>query len=41
MMNQSNGWMGGWSDGGRWVWTVVGTLLVVLIVIAIVKVAKK
>jgi hypothetical protein len=37
MMNQTNHWMG----GGMWGWTVVGTLLVVLLVVAIVKVAKK
>lgn len=37
MMNQTNGWMG----GGMWVWSVVGTLLVVLIVVAIMKLAKK
>jgi hypothetical protein len=37
MMNQVNGWMG----GGMWGWTVVCTLLVVLIVFAIMKLAKK
>lgn len=37
MMNQTNGWMG----GGMWGWTVVGTLLVVLLAVAIVKLAKK
>ena len=37
MMNQTNSWMG----GGMWGWSVVGTLLVVLIVVAIMKLAKK
>lgn len=37
MMNHSGGWMG----GGMWVWTVLGSLLVVLLVVAIIKLAKK
>jgi hypothetical protein len=37
MMNQSGGWMG----GGMWVWTVLGALLVVLLAVAIIKLAKK
>ncbi len=41
MMNQSDGWMSGWSGGGMWIWMVVGTLLVVLLVVAISKLAKK
>ena len=41
MMNQSNGWMGNGFHGGMWGWAVVGTLLVVLIVVALVKIAKK
>ena len=40
MMNQTNGWMGGWAGGGMWVWTVIG-VLVVLLVVAINKLSKK
>lgn len=36
MMNQ-DGWMG----GGMWLWTVIGVLVVVLIVVLIMKVSKK
>ena len=32
-----NGWMG----GGRWIWTVIGVLLVVLLVVVINNVSKK
>ncbi len=41
MMNQTDGWMGGWAGGGRWVWTVVGILAVVLLVVVINKLSKK
>lgn len=41
MMNHTDGWMGGWGGGGMWLWPVLGTLLVVLLVVAIMKVAKK
>jgi len=40
MMNNTNGWMGG-MGGGMWVWTVVGILVVVLLVVAIRKLSKK
>ena len=40
-MNQSSGWMNGMSGGGMWLWPVVGTLVVVLLVVAIVKRSKK
>ncbi len=37
MMNNADGWMG----GGMWIWTVIGTLVVVLLVVAINKLSKK
>lgn len=41
-MNHSNGWMNGWSGGaGMWLWTVIGGLVVVLLVVVIGKLAKK
>ncbi len=33
--------MGAWADGRMWVWTVVGTLVVVLLGVAIMKLFKK
>ena len=36
-MNRMNGWMG----GGMWLWTVIGVLVVVLLVVLINKVSKK
>ena len=36
-MNSSGGWMG----GGMWLWTVIGVLVVVLLVVAINKQSKK
>ena len=45
MMNQTGGsmtgWMGGWAGGGMWLWTVVGILVVVLLVVVISKRSKK
>ncbi|MEO8049160.1 MAG: hypothetical protein ABI833_01980 [Acidobacteriota bacterium] len=42
-MNYGNGWMGGMNawGGGMWLWTVIGVLVVVLLVILINKVSKK
>lgn len=37
MMNQTDGWMG----GEMWIWTVIGVVIVVLLVILIGKMAKK
>jgi len=37
MMNHAYGWMG----GGMWIWTVIGALVVVLLVVAINKVSAK
>jgi hypothetical protein len=36
MMNHADGWMG----GGMWIWTVIGVLVVVLLVVLITKVSK-
>ncbi|MDD2540833.1 MAG: hypothetical protein PHH28_07290 [Desulfuromonadaceae bacterium] len=46
MMNNTGGWMGsggmgGWMGGGMWLWTVIGVLVVVLLVVLINKVSKK
>jgi len=37
MMNYTNGWM----DGGMWIWTVIGVLMVVLLVVVIIKLSNK
>ena len=37
MMNYTDGWMG----GGMWIWTVIGVLVVVLLVVVIAKQSKK
>jgi uncharacterized membrane protein len=37
VMNHAYGWMG----GGMWIWTVIGALVVVLLVVAINKVSAK
>ena len=36
-MNHGYGWMG----GGMWLWTVIGVLVAVLLVVLIIKVSKK
>jgi hypothetical protein len=41
MMNQTDGWMSGWAGGGMWIWTVIGVLVVVLLVVVISKLSKK
>jgi len=41
MMNQTDGPMHGWSGGVIWLWPVIGTLAVVLLVVSIVKMSKK
>jgi hypothetical protein len=33
--------MNGWMGGGMWIWTAIGVLVVVLLVVAINKVSKK
>jgi len=41
MMNHTYGWVGGWAGGGMWIWTVIGVLVVVLLVVVISKLSKK
>ena len=41
MMNHTDGWMGGWTGGGMWIWAVIGVLVVVLLVVVISKLSKK
>lgn len=41
MMNQTDTWMGQWAGGGMWIWTVVGVLAVVALVVVIVKLFNK
>ena len=41
MMNHTEGWMTGMMGGGMWVWTVIGVLVVVLLVVVISKISKK
>jgi len=36
-----HGGMNGWMGGGMWLWTVIGVLVVVLLVVLINKVSKK
>jgi len=50
-MNHTNGWLdgmnrwmnggNGWLGGGMWLWTVIGVLLVVFLVVAIGKLSKQ
>ena len=37
----NHGAMNGWMGGGIWLWTVIGVLVVVLLVVLINKVSKK
>lgn len=37
MMNPTDGWMG----GGTWLWTVVGVLVVILLIVVINKRSRK
>lgn len=41
MMHQTDGWMGGGMLGGMWLWTVIGVLVVVLLVVVISKLSNK
>jgi hypothetical protein len=33
--------MSGWEGGGMWIWTVIGVLVVVLLVVVISKLSKR
>jgi hypothetical protein len=41
MMNQGDGSMNGWMGGDMWLWTVIGILLLVFLVMAINRLSKK
>jgi uncharacterized membrane protein len=41
MHDTDGGWMGGWAGGGMWLWTVIGVLVVVLLVVVIGKRSKE
>lgn len=41
MMNHDYGWMSGWMGGGMWLWTAIGVLAVVLLAVAIGRLANK
>ena len=40
-MNHADGWMIGWMGGGMWVWTVLGVVVAILLVVVIGKLSKK
>ncbi len=41
MMNNTHDWMGGWTGGGMWIWTIIGVVVVVLLVVVISKLSNK
>lgn len=41
MMNNTGEWMSGWLGRGMWIWTVIGALVVVLLVVVINNQSKK
>lgn len=44
MNHNSGGWMdgmNGWAGGGMWIWTTIGLLVVVLLIVLIMRVSKK
>lgn len=40
-MDHAEGWMGGWSGGGMWLWSAVGIAVVALLFLVISKLSKK
>jgi len=47
IMSHNDGWMNGWNTsngwagGGMWIWTAIGILMIVLLIVAIIKLSKK
>ena len=41
MMNQTNGWMNGWSGGGTGLWSAIGLVVVALLAVVVWKQFKK
>jgi hypothetical protein len=41
MMDQSAGHMNGWLGGGMWLWTVIGVLAIVLVIVMFNRTFKK
>ncbi|MFA7299439.1 MAG: hypothetical protein WC053_02730 [Sideroxydans sp.] len=41
MMDYTNGWMNGSMGGGMWMWSVIGALVIVLLVVVILNQSKK
>jgi len=41
MMNHMDGWASRWMGGGMWLWTVIGVLAVVLLVVLFIMVSRK
>ena len=41
MMNNADGWMGGWTGGGMWFWPVIGVMVIVLLVVVVINQSKK
>lgn len=41
MMNHGYGWMGGSMGEGMWVWTVIGILVVVLLIVLITRMSAR
>jgi uncharacterized membrane protein len=40
-MNNADGWMNGSMGGGMWLWTVIGVVVIVLLVVVIGRMSKK
>ncbi len=41
-MNHTGGWMNGWmGGGGMWLWTAIGLLVLVLLIVMISKLSRK
>jgi uncharacterized membrane protein len=40
-MNHADGWMHGWMGGGMWLWTVIGVVVLILLIVVIAKLSGK